>query len=91
MRLLRVAAALGRGPLPRVPAVLDWQGKQVLVPGSFPALGRLATPLLSLDLELRLLEPLGICMPPRPSDPQLCAGVRRLLMGVIYLKEKCPE
>lgn len=29
MRLLRVAAALGRGPLPRVPAVLGWQGKQV--------------------------------------------------------------
>ncbi|XP_059121439.1 elongation factor G, mitochondrial [Peromyscus eremicus] len=28
MRLLRVAAALGRGPLPRVPAVLGWQGKQ---------------------------------------------------------------
>ncbi|KAK7820917.1 hypothetical protein U0070_025975 [Myodes glareolus] len=29
MRLLRVAAALSRGPLPRVPAVLGWQGKQV--------------------------------------------------------------
>lgn len=28
MRLLRVAAALGRGPLPRVPAILGWQGKQ---------------------------------------------------------------
>ncbi|KAH0512109.1 Elongation factor G, mitochondrial [Microtus ochrogaster] len=28
MRLLRVAAALGRGPLPRVPAALGWQGKQ---------------------------------------------------------------
>ncbi|CAH6897989.1 elongation factor G, mitochondrial [Phodopus roborovskii] len=28
MRLLRVATALGRGPLPRVPAVLGWQGKQ---------------------------------------------------------------
>lgn len=28
MRLLRVAAALGRGPFPRVPAVLGWQGKQ---------------------------------------------------------------
>ncbi|XP_029393599.1 elongation factor G, mitochondrial isoform X1 [Mus pahari] len=29
MRLLRVAAALGRGPFPRVPAVLGWQGKQL--------------------------------------------------------------
>ncbi|XP_055452783.1 elongation factor G, mitochondrial [Psammomys obesus] len=28
MRLLRVAASLGRGPLPRVPAVLGWPGKQ---------------------------------------------------------------
>ncbi|OBS66061.1 hypothetical protein A6R68_05399 [Neotoma lepida] len=28
MRLLRVAAALGHGPLPRVSAVLSWQGKQ---------------------------------------------------------------
>ncbi|KAM7331278.1 hypothetical protein ACRRTK_010467 [Alexandromys fortis] len=28
MRLLRVAAALGRGPLPRVPAALGWQEKQ---------------------------------------------------------------
>ncbi|XP_051013236.1 elongation factor G, mitochondrial [Acomys russatus] len=28
MRLLLVAAALGRGPLPRAPAVLGWQGKQ---------------------------------------------------------------
>ncbi|XP_041515229.1 elongation factor G, mitochondrial [Microtus oregoni] len=28
MRLLRVAAALGRGPLPRVPAALGWQRKQ---------------------------------------------------------------
>ncbi|XP_034356105.1 elongation factor G, mitochondrial [Arvicanthis niloticus] len=28
MQLLRIAAALGRGPLPRVPAVLGWQGKQ---------------------------------------------------------------
>lgn len=28
MRLLRVATAVGRGPLPRVPAVLGWQGKQ---------------------------------------------------------------
>lgn len=28
MRLLRVAAALGRGPFPRVPAALGWQGKQ---------------------------------------------------------------
>ncbi|XP_038203061.1 elongation factor G, mitochondrial [Arvicola amphibius] len=28
MRLLRVAAALGHGPLPRVPAALGWQGKQ---------------------------------------------------------------
>lgn len=35
MRLLgaAVAAALGRGPLPRVPASLGWQGKQVLEPG----------------------------------------------------------
>lgn len=34
MRLLgAVAAALGRGPLPRVPATLGWQRKQVLEPG----------------------------------------------------------
>lgn len=34
MRVLgaAAAAALGRGPLPRIPAVLGWQGKQVLVP-----------------------------------------------------------
>ncbi|XP_005078005.1 elongation factor G, mitochondrial [Mesocricetus auratus] len=28
MQLLRIATALGRGPLPRVPAFLGWQGKQ---------------------------------------------------------------
>lgn len=92
MRLLRVAAALGRGPFPRVPAVLGWQGKQVLVPENLPEQGRLATPFLTWGLEQRFPEPrkpLGIRMPARPCDPQLCAGVPPFLM--IYLKEKCPE
>lgn len=45
MRLLRVAAALGRESLPRVPATLGWQGKQVLMPGELARAEQVATPL----------------------------------------------
>lgn len=44
MQLLRIATALGRGPLPRVPAFLGWQGKQVLVPGDPSRAGQVGTP-----------------------------------------------
>lgn len=93
MRLLRVAAALGRGPLPRVPAALGWQGKQVLMPGELARAEQVATP---QPLPGILNGDVRSPQSPWVSARQLVLETRSsvlpcFLMGMIYLKEKCPE